>query len=523
MWKEMKIILFAMIILTSCQNNQDKTMNTLKINFQEGDLPSLHPHALMIYLRGISLAKNLYECLTRIDSNGQIKFAGAESVDISPDQLHYTFTLRDNRWSDGTPVTAFQYESAWKEALSPTSSCSRADLLYMIKNAEEVKKGLMPPDSIGVKALDEKTLVVELAYPSPYFLELVAQPITAPLVSLEKKDLALFNGPFLVDAWKHGDYLKLKPNPYYWDRKNIALKQIDIYMIQDAMTAYSMFEKKQIDWIGMPLSPLSSELIGRLKTTGSLKSHPVDRAFWVFLNTQRQSLSSASIRRALSLAIDRSAITEHILIGGQPLSKPFPYALLPLHASSTLKKDLSEARQSFEQGLRELGMTKETMPSLVISYSQQANRKQLAEYLQQIWSEAFGIQVRLESQEWNVLRCNLEKGDYEISGCFEAAFYKDPLEILEKLVAINSNNFPKWLCAPFIEKVALAKRQSDPKYRMHLLSEAEHILMEQMPFIPICSDELIFSHTRGLHGYAFDYVGAIDFSHASFTDGRQKR
>jgi oligopeptide transport system substrate-binding protein len=413
-------------------------------------------------------------------------------------------------------VTAFQYENAWKEALSPTSNCSRADLLYMIKNAAEAKKGLVPLDSIGVKALDEKTLVVELAYPSPYFLELVAQPIAAPLISPHIKDQTLFNGPFLIDAWKHGDYLKLRSNPYYWDKKNISLKHIDIYMVQDPMTAYSMFEKKQIDWVGMPLSPLSSELINHLRKADALRSHPVDRAFWIFLNTQQQSLSSASIRKALSLAIDRPAITEHILIGGQALSKPLPHALLPLYTSPALKKDIAEAARYFEQGLQELGMTKETFPSLVISYSQQANRKQLAEYLQQVWSEAFGIQVRLESQEWNVLRCNLEKGDYAISGCFEAAFYKDPLEILEKLVTISSNNFPKWISTPFVEKITLAKQQSDPKYRMQLLSEAEDILMEQMPFIPICSDEFLFSHSKGLDGYAFDYVGAIDFSYASF-------
>jgi oligopeptide transport system substrate-binding protein len=518
MWKKIKhaIIPFVLFILTNCQNSQDKTMNTLKIDFQEGDLPSLHPHALMIYLRGICVAKTLYECLTRIDSKGQPQLAGAKSVDISPDQLRYIFTLRENTWSDGTPVTALQYENAWKEALSPTSNCSRSDLLYMIKNALDAKKGLVSLDDIGVKALDEKTLVVELAYPSPYFLELVAQPISAPLRSLGKKDQSVFNGPFLVETWKHGDYLRLKPNPYYWDKEHISLHQIDIFMIQDVMTAYAMFEKKQIDWVGVPLSPLSAELVGHLKKAGSLKSHPVDRIFWVFLNTQHPSLSSASIRQALSLAINRAAITEHILVGGKPLTKPLPKALLPLQIPSVLNEDLSDAKHRFEQGLQELGMNRETFPPLIISYSQQAGRKQLAEYLQQTWSQAFGIPVHLESQEWNILRCNLEKGNYAISGCFEAAFYKDPMELLEKLVTINTNNFPKWTSSEFSEKVALAKRQTDPKQRMQLLSEAEHILVEQMPFIPICSDELQFSHHPDLKGYVFDYVGAVDFSRASF-------
>ncbi|MBI2812537.1 MAG: peptide ABC transporter substrate-binding protein, partial [Candidatus Melainabacteria bacterium] len=427
------LILLVLLVLTGCQSNQNKTVSTLKIDFQEGDLPSLHPHALMIYLRGISTAKTLYECLTRIDEQGRPQLAGAQSVDISSDKMRYTCTI-----------------------------------------------GL---DAVGIKVLNDKTLLVELAYPSPYFLELAAQPICAPLVSPQNKDSTLFNGPFLVDEWKHNDYLRLKPNPYYWDKEHISLRQIEITMVQDMMTTYSMYEKKQLDWVGVPLNPLSSELIGHLEKQGTLLSHPVDRAFWVFLNTQHPSLSSSAIRRALSLAIDRPAITQHILIGGHPLDKPLPSALLPNTTPNMLRKDLPEAQKLFAQGLADLGFTKQNFPPLVITYSQQANRKQLAEYLQQAWSQAFGIPVRVEAQEWNVLRCNLEKGDYVISGCFEAAFYKDPMEILEKLSALTNNNFAKWTSPAFQAIVASAKTESNPQKRMELLSKAEQILMEEMPFI----------------------------------------
>ena len=352
------LILCTLVFSTSYQRIQDKTMHTLKINFQEGDLPSLHPHSLMIYLRGICIAKTLYECLTRIDEQGVVQLAGAQSVEVSPDQLRYTFTLRDNKWSDGTPVIAEHYEKAWKHALSPASSCSRADLLYMIKNAQEAKKGDLPLDAVGIKALDEKTLVVELAHPSPYFLELAAQPICAPMIDPVKEEQNVFNGPFIVKEWKHNDKICLIPNSTYWDRAHVSLKLIEIFMVQDAMTAYSMFEKKQLDWIGVPLSPLSTELIVNMKKEGTLKSHPVDRAFWVFLNTQQPSLSSPAIRKALSLAVDRQAITQHILIGGHPLEKPLPTALLPVKTTTRLKRDLSEAQHSFEIGLKEMGLPK---------------------------------------------------------------------------------------------------------------------------------------------------------------------
>ena len=163
-------------------------MKSLTINFQEGDLPSLHPHDLLIYLRGIAATKLLFECLTRIDENGKVRLSGAEAVDVSQDRLRYIFTLRANRWSNGEPVTASHYEKAWKAALSPVSLCSRADLLYVVKNGEKAKKGAVSLDSVGVKAVDEKTLVVDLEYPSGFFLDLVSQPICAPLLDLTEKN-----------------------------------------------------------------------------------------------------------------------------------------------------------------------------------------------------------------------------------------------------------------------------------------------------------------------------------------------
>lgn len=516
MWKKIGCFLMLLVFLTtSCQKKEEKRLDTLNLNFQEGDLPSLHPHSLMIYLRGISLGKSLYEGLTRIDAQGKPQLAGAEDIDITGDGLQYIFHIRENKWSDGTPVTAMDYENAWKRALSPESNCPRADLLYMIKNAEQAKKGLVSLDAVGVKAIHDDILMVDLAYPSPYFLELVAQPLCAPLADATEKNPTKFNGPFLVDEWKHGDYLKLKKNPHYWDQEQIALQQVNIYMVQDTMTAFSLYEKGQVDWIGLPFVPLSPEMINNLQKKNVLEFHPVKRAFWVFLNTQHPALSSPSIRQALSLAIDRKAITDHIFSAGQPLNKPLPESLLPVPPVIPIEENLVQAQEQFEAGLEELELTAATFPSLVITYSQQAGRKQLAEYLQQTWSKAFKINVQAEPQEWNILRANLGEGNFQISGSFEAAFYNDPLELMEKFVTVSPNNFPKWINSEFIEVVAHAKEELDPQKRLALLGDAEQILTEEMPFIPISSDEFIFSHYPSLTGYVFDCVGACDFSRVS--------
>jgi len=518
-WKEKKylIILLLSFFIISCQKDKDTgpTLNSLKIVFQEGDLPSIHPHDLMTYLRGISISKNLFEGLTRIDEQGKAVLSGAQSVDISPDGLRYTFILRENKWSDGSPVTALQYETAWKEALSPVSSCSRAHLLYMIKNGEEAKKGKVPLSAIGVKAKDEKTLEVELAFPSPYLFELLAQPICVPLFNATEKQPSQFNGPFILGNWERNNSMQLKRNPFFWNHKKVSLQQIDIFMIPDVTTAFSFYEKGKLDWVGLPLCPLPSELIHHLKKNKTLKSHPVDRAFWLFLNTKHPTLTSPSIRQALSLALDRSKITQHILIGGEPLTKPLPPSILP--SNLCRKEDVTEAKRLLETGLKEMGLTLDKLPPLIITYSQQANRKQLAEYVKETWNEVLGIQVQLEPQEWNLLRTNLEKGQFVVSGCFEAAFYKDPLELLERLATLNPSNFSQWVHPSYEIKISSVSQEKNPQKRLQTLSEAEQILMEHMPFIPICSDRFLFAHTLNLQGYAFDYVGAIDFSYAHFS------
>ena len=518
--KSLIFVFFFAISLLSCQRGHEKmkTTQTLKLDFQEGDLTSLHPHDLVIFLRGLCISKNMYEGLTRIDADGGAKLSGAQSVEVSPDSLHYSFTLRDNFWSDGTPVTAFQYENAWKEALSPTSTSARADLLYLIKNAKEAKLGTMPLDAVGVKALNAKTLIVDLANPSPHFLKLLAQPIAMPLKHPEIKEISEFNGPFMVTKWEKGSLLQLKPNPYFWNRQQVSLQQIDIYMIQDPSTTYSFFREGKLDYIGMPLCNLTSEQIKHLEGAKSLHFHSSDRVFWIYLNTQHPLLSSPWIRQALSMAIQRQKICENFLIGTNPMLTPLSSNLIPSPDTSAFNENLTEAQKRFDRGLHELGFTKETVPSLTISYAQHADRKQLAEYLQNCWTSAFGIDVQLESTDWNVLRNNLSKGLYNISFTYLGPYYDDPLELLDSFSNINSCNISQWVHPKYSEIINVAKQEKDLQNRNEYLTEAEHFLLEQMPLIPVCSGKMLFTHNPNLEGYVFDCLGAIDFSYASFKN-----
>jgi oligopeptide transport system substrate-binding protein len=516
-------ILFSSNLMSFQKREEAMTkVNKLTINFQEGDLPTVHPHDLIIYLRGIAAGKLLYEGLTRLDENGKVRLAGAEALDVSQDRLTYTFTLRDNKWSDGSPVTAHQYENAWKEAISPKSTCTSANLFYLIQNAEKAKKGEAPLDAVGVKAVDAKTLVVRLEHPSSFFLDLIAQPICAPLVDPKKKEISSFNGPFVIDTWKKNDCLKLVRNPFFWNKHRVLLDEINVLMASDSSTIYNFYESGKVDWIGVPFSPLSSEQIQHLQTKNVLLSRPIARSFWVNLNTRHPALSSTPIRQALSLALDRANITRHIMKGGDPLWRALSDALLPvkMKVSSLLKEDEEEARLRFQQGLLGLGIAKEKFPMLTVSYAQQSNRKKFAEYLQEAWKRVLGIDVRVEQQEWNVLRKNLEKGQFEVCAAYEASYYHDPMEILENLGDSNPRNFTQWAHSGYRQIIAAARQESDSERRFQLLGKAEEIILQETPFIPICTDQFLFTHPSGLKGYAFDSVGAVDFSYASFKDTR---
>ena len=270
LFKEMwKIILSLSLVLISCQQQSEKSTQTLRLNIL-GDVPSLHPHDLAEISKNHAVGKALFEGLTRINLEGEAELAGAELIEISPCQTQYTFTLRDHQWSDGTSVTAFQYEKAWKQAIAPTSTCRRADVFYVIKGAKEVKEKTLLLDEVGIKALDDKTLFVQLVFPAPYFLKLVASSFFAPVEGTEMEPTR-FNGPFMKDKWEKNNLLILKANPYFWDHDQVPLKKIEIQMVADSSTAFLMYEKQTIDWIGHPFTAINFEIITELQKRGELQ------------------------------------------------------------------------------------------------------------------------------------------------------------------------------------------------------------------------------------------------------------
>ncbi len=489
------------------------TQDILRINLQEGDPLSLHPHRAMVTNSRI-LGKALFEGLLRINEKGLPELAAAEKMEISHDQKTYTFTIRPHVWSNGKSVTAYHFESAWKRALSPSELCPRADLFYPIKNAKAAKEGLVPIEQIGVRALNEKVLIVELEHPNPFFPDLLTHCIFSPLFDLENA-IQVINGPFQLETWQHNVFLKLVRNPLYWDADSVKLSSISFSMVKDPNTALALFERGEIDWIGDPFSLLPIDTLSYKRHTQPFTYKDVAGTYWITVDTEKSPFTSLKIRKALSYSLDRKSLTDNVLIDQIPHKSPIPKNLSLLEEND----HHPDALQLFEEGLKELGLTRETCPPLLLTHNDLPGQKNLAEILQQVWQKVFTIPVKLQGYDLNTFIAQLQQRQLHLGGCVTSALYSDPLYILEmfkeKEHPMNCSN---WENERFARCLDLARTKTTEKERNALLKEAEKILVEEMPVIPIYSERLIYMTNDQLKGILLDNCGHVDFKKMYFKN-----
>lgn len=476
-----------------------------------GPLASLHPH-IGIDLQCRIFQKALFEGLTRLDEAGKPLLAGAQSVDISPCQTLYTFSLRPTQWTNGKPVTAFHYEKSWKSAIAPGSPCLRSDLFYSIKNAKAAKLGDVSLDEVGIYAADENTLVVELEHPAPYFLDLIASSLFAPLFD-DSPSPSIFNGPFYIAQHIPDTKIVLRKNFNYWDSHTVMLDTLEASFISDSTTALHLYEKGDVDWAGHPFTHLPLDALPRLEKSAAFHSAPLDGFYWLCLNTKAHPLSSSKIRKALSMAIDRSAIAYHVLLGETPTQ-----SIASTGMGMITQVDSKEIKSLFGEGLEELGLTEETFPPLVFSHSDVPGQKKLSEAIQECWQNQLGIEVKLQQNEWNVFFANLGERQFQIGGCIWYAPFHDPIYYLEFFKEKdNRYNSTQWENKHYQQLLELADNEKDPTIRLEHLRQAENLLLDEMPIIPLYVYHAKFLKAPHIQNLNVNHTGQIDFKWVRFN------
>lgn len=519
----MKLFLFVLICLAcSCSPQKKSTRQTIHLNI------SSEPPTLDLLKAGdttsIGLLKNCFEGLMRRGQNQKLEQGMAERVELSTDQKIYTFFLKNACWSDGHPVTAYDFEAAWKTILSPSFPSPFSNDLYILKNANAAKQGLCPPDQIGVKALDAKTLQVELEHPSPYFLDLSAThsflPVPQHIVKIHPgwaDDAGAYfvsNGPYKLTKWRHHHSLSFEKNALYWDKEKVSIEAIEFTMIADETTELNLFESGQLDWVGYPLSSIPIDALKALKPR--LNICPMAGIYYYVFNVNTLPFNNRNVRQAFALAIDRGQIVDHITQLGQTAALAFiPNGLKPKPAFYFKDYDLPEAKRLFDLALNEMGLTKETFPPVILSYNTAAAHQRIAQAIAYQWEHLFGIKVTLKNKEWKVFLDELAHKQFQVARMGGVASYSDPIAFLHHFrYADSEQNFAGWTNPSFTALLNEADRTSDAARRTELLEQAERIFIDEMPIAPIYFYTGAYMKNQRLKNVFLSEFSEIDFKYA---------
>jgi oligopeptide transport system substrate-binding protein len=470
----MKWLLIGLLVLGGC-TKEAFTKHRLKISFNTQPATT-DPRKAGDFVSS-TLVCMIYEGLTRCLSGDEVEPALAERVVISKDKKVYVFHLRKAWWTDGTPITAYDFEKSWKGVIYPASSC--AFLFYPIKNAERCAKGELSIDQVGIKALDSSTLQVELEQPTPYFYSLTAFPSFLPVASHAAEDPSVCSGPFWIEKMVHSSEIILKKNPSYWNAGQIALDEVHISIVPDEMTALQMFERGDLDWLGGSLSPLPPDALCQLED----RIHFIPSAATTIctFNTQVYPFNNASLRKAFSYAIDRDEIVGKVAEGGQtPASSILP----PVFSDQTFfLSDPIGARLYFEMAIEELQIAPKALESLTLYFRPGQVEKRLAQTLQRQWKDVFGITINLIQLDFKSHAQRLQSRDYHISLASWIAQFNDPMSILQRFKdGSNLKNYAGWQDIRYIN---LLNEADNSDKRRELLEQAETFFACEMPITPI--------------------------------------
>jgi oligopeptide transport system substrate-binding protein len=483
------------------------------------DLSGLDPH-LIPALPEINVASALFEGLLGEHPETGAPVPGvAERWESSADGLTWTFRLRaDARWSNGDPVTAHDFVASIRRALSPGLGADNVALLFVLANAEAWHQGaLRDANQVGATALDDRTLRLTLAHPAPYLPALLPHPIWYPvhLPTLERHGGAtrrdskwtepgqlVSNGPFVLTAHRRGQVIIVEKSPTYWDAATVRLKAIHFHPAADVDGEERAFRAGQLHITeALPVARVESY---RRDQPGVLRISPFLDTYFYRLNTTRPGLDDKRVRRALALAIDRSAITSRITRGGQqPAASFVPSGLAGYAPPAVLATDLAAAHAL----LAEAGFPEgRGLPPLEILINSSGNHRVIAEAVQQMWRQ-LGVQVELNNMEQSSLFAKRRALDFSVLRSEWAADFADPKSFLDVFRGGSSNNHTGWNNLRYDALLRDADHAADPAVRHDLLRRAEAVLLDELPIIPLYHSttvRLVHPAVRGWHPLPLD-------------------
>ncbi len=468
------------------KSSKDTEVKEKVVTFNIGQEPTTLDPSLNSGGDGSVVLNHLYEGLM-VEEDYQFVCAGAESYDVSDDGMVYTFHLRDNKWSDGEPVRAQDYEFGWKRALDPEVA-SPYSWIFESGSVE------------SFKAVDDKTFEVKLSANNPVFLLLLAGSTFFPLRedkidylngawALKPED-TVYNGAFKMTEYKAGDRLIMEKNEYFHDADNIKLDKIVATMIVDQSTALTAYESGDLDAInGVP----PAEIPRLINEDPNLIISPLNGTGYYAVNIHKAPLDNIKVRQALTLAINREVICKDVLKdGSEPASSLIPSVLLDsdgnvfnqVAGDHGIPLDDSKADEA-KQLLAEAGYPDGAgFPKIELLYNTNETNKAVAEAIQQQWKQNLNIDVALVNMESAVFNQTRVEHDFDICRGGWGGDYEDPLTHLELCQTENETNYAGY-SDPEYDRLINEAKESTGKERFDKFYEAEKLMMASYSYIPV--------------------------------------
>lgn len=460
----------------------------------------------------------LFEGLVCLNPDMSISLGQADSYELSSDGKTYIFHLKDTLWSDGTPVTAFDFEQTWKSILS-TSASPDAYLLFPIKNAKLARIGKIDPDQVGIYAKNEKTLIVELEVATPYFLQILASSVFLP-INIHKEALnshwactvdLVSNGPFQLKQWDFNTKLVLEKNVLYHKAETIDLDRIIVDIMDRETAILHLYESEHYDLVGKPLSFFPHELTQDVKTKNRLHFFPVAGSKFLAFNTSVFPFQNVNIRRAFGLSISRKELIEHVTKLNENIAlNIIPPILLSENISHFIDGDILKAREHLKKGLAELQI--ERIEPIEFMYVSSEINHILAQALQHMWLKALGVHVGLKNMDFKTLHERSTQGDFNIGLFAWLADYADPMSILERFTdRTNHRNYSKWENEHFNHCLQAARTNLSHHTYLEQIKIAEQILLKEMPLTCLFHENYAFLIQPHVQNFTVSPLGRIYF------------
>ena len=485
---------------------------------QLGPNPETLDPALNAAVDGGNTLITIEEPLLIIDENNEVQPGQAESYEVSDDGLTWTFHMRDGlKWSDGSDLTAADFEYSFKRLASPDTAAPYAETVVgmidgyqdAIGNPDADGNTTTDPDwdALNVHASEDgKTLTVQLSYPCSYFDKLASFVATSPVqqATVEangdswctEPDTYVCNGPYMITEWIPSERIVLSKNPYYvggWDSSKIVSDTITLLLLEDSSASYTAYNSGEAQLVkDVPTDEIPS--LTRAEDGGDFYLDEIMGTYYISLNDQQEPFTDVRVRKALSLAIDRDYVANTIMQGiytpaaalvGPGIVDENGYFMDNANGGEPYISDDYEANlEEAKSLLAEAGYPDgEGFPTITYSANDSGYHIPVAEYLQQAWGE-LGITMNIDKVEWSSFIPMRRAGDYDISRNGWSMDYNDPSNMLELFTTNNGNNDGKY-ANPEFDQVIEDSRVADKTTHFEKLHEAEDILMNDAACIPV--------------------------------------